>query len=373
MRRNFWIALLAALCLPVLYHPPALAQTAPEEDGAAITALVAAMEQAVLEQDRDAYLLLVDFSDPIFASEHTYWIDDWASGDPLDRFSMTVADLQVAGDAAEGWLSIRWAMLPDTSYRLAEYPARFVRGEDGAWRYAGEAWVPVETDHFLVRAFPGMEDAADQLIAALPDIYDHATTSLDYDPEAIIEIKLYPDQDTLGASIALSLPPIAGWNEPGESLKMLAEAGEIPSRAVLAHELTHFLTFDMAGTSHGHFPWWVEEGIAQVVSEKYRAEEWPFGQVAFVWDLFSQGRLAPWDQISNYEETPVQLWRYVYPQGYTFVRYVTETFGDSKRNAWLRDMAGSMDLGEATEAAFGKTFAELDQGFPVWLEENTPG
>ncbi|MBN2306251.1 MAG: hypothetical protein JXQ72_17345 [Anaerolineae bacterium] len=368
IRRTRFVLNLVLILILLLAVLPVAAQSDTGDDADAIRALVAAMEDAVIDRDRATYETYVDWSDPVFASEHTYWINDWAGSDPLDRFSMSVDAIQVDGDTATGSMMLQWALLPNTSYRIAEFPVQFTLSDDGQWYYAGEAFVSVEAEHFLVRATPGMENVATELIKALPDIYTHATASLDHTTDAIVEIKLYPDANALGAMIALSLPPIRGWNEPGESLKMLVEEGTLPSSGVLAHELTHFLTFDMAGTTRGLYPWWLMEGIAQVVSEEFREEDnWGADQIAYIRDLYLQGELAPWDQISDFEETPVNLWRLVYPQGYVFTRYVTEVYGERQRNNWLRDMAGDLDIDAATEHTLGLTFEELDQGFGEWL------
>lgn len=356
------IALFAAL--------PLYAATAQTDDESAIYALVEAMARAVEQQDREAYLSYVELSDPIFASEHTYWVDDWANGEPLDRFQMLASHVEVDGDTATADLQVKWAVLPDTSYRRAGYPVRFVRDAEGGWLFAGEAWETVETGQFIVHAFPGMEEAVDTLVEALPGIYEHATSSLDHTPKTRVEIKLYDTRDNLGATIALSLPPISGWNEPGESLKMLVEEGNAPSSAVLAHELTHYLTFDMANTSYGHYPWWLAEGISEYIASEYWDQARLDDRMTIVRTLFAQGEQAEWDLISDYETTPVELWRYVYPQGYVFARYVTETYGADDRNAWLWQMAGDADLDAASQAVFGVSFEALDQDFRAWLAES---
>lgn len=51
-----------------------------------------------------------------------------------------------------------------------------------------------------------------------------------------------------------------------------------------------------------------------------------------------------------------------------FVVYVTEAFGPDERNAWLKDMAGEMDLDAASRAALGTPFETVDRGFRAWLE-----
>jgi hypothetical protein len=66
----------------IVPFPQALTYTGPSE----IAELVASMQAAVEAADRDAYLALVDLSDPRFALEHTRWADDWAGANPVDQY-----------------------------------------------------------------------------------------------------------------------------------------------------------------------------------------------------------------------------------------------------------------------------------------------
>lgn len=375
-RRFVWVWLIIALTLVGLLALAMLSDSAaaqddapaPAGDEAALHTLVEAMEAAVRAEDRDAYLHTVDLSDALFRSEHTYWIDDWTDGAPLDRFSLDLTDVRVDGDRAVGTLSMLWARRPDVSYRKADFPALFTRDAAGEWRFAGGAWHTLETERFLVHVFPGMEPVGAELIAILPAIYDHVVTSVGYAPDTVMHIKLYDHPDDLGALTALSLPTISGWNEPGESLKLLVLPGESPSAAVIAHELTHFLTFEMAGSTHGSYPWWLMEGIAEYVASAYWSTDDDDRRIDAVQMWAAADTLAPWDQISDFEATPVDLWRYVYPQGYAFVRYVSEVYGEDARSAWLAALAGENAVLEvATETAFDTTFDALSADFMRWL------
>ncbi len=359
-------AVLLALLGWAMFRDSAAAQDGAGADEAAIDAVVEAMAQAVATQDSAAYLALVDLSDPVFASEQRYWAEDMADAGPFDRFALRVDQIAVEGDAATARLDILWALLPDTSYREAALPVRFVRTADG-WRYAGEVWALLETDRFRVYALPGLEPVAQQVMAALPGLYDYVADHLDYSTFSVMQIKLYDTQDALGAAVGLSLPPILGWNEPGESLKLLVENGEPPTDATLAHEMTHYLTFDMAGTTHGGYPWWAEEGISDLIASHY----WPQGraqrQIETVRAARERGALPEWSAIADLEATPVALWRYVYPAGYAFLRCLTETYGESARNDWLRALADSPDLDAASQRAFGTSFEALNSAFLTWL------
>jgi hypothetical protein len=368
---SIWIIitllLLAMMALALFIVPP---DAGAQDDEADLHTLVAAMEQAVLDQDRSGYLALVVLSDPVFAREHTYWVEDWMGPGAVSDFELALDDLSVADDSATGRLRITWKLRSDYMTQKASLPARFVRAEDGAWRYAGEAWTTFNYDRFQVHAAPGLEDVAESLSGLLPELYGHVTGSLDHTPENVVQIKLYASPSALTAATALSLPTIRGWNEPGESLKLYVRPGTPAANLhpVLAHELTHFLMFDLADTSHGSYPWWLAEGVAEYVASAYGDESAPAGLRGQVAGWLEADALADWNMISDFEETPRELWGMVYPQGYAFVCYVSETFGDAARNEWIRLMAVEMALDEATQAAFGMPFEELDQGFHVWLQ-----
>ncbi|MCC7451208.1 MAG: collagenase [Anaerolineae bacterium] len=344
-----------------------VATTDRQPDTTAINTLMANMQQAVLAQNRALYLAYVDRTDPVFWLEHSRWADDWSKKQVVTAFSLSVQKLAVTGRDATADLTMQWATTENRA-RTAQYPVRFRQGNDGVWRYAGEAWTTLETEHFRVRALPGLEGVAQELVGELPAVYDHVTSSLNFKPAAVNEIKLYPTAAALGANTLLSLPPISGWNEPGEALKLFTRPGSAPPKATLAHEFTHFISFEMAGTAHSRMPWWLEEGIAEYVGSQFWSDARQQARLNQVKKLAADNRLAAWDTISDFENTPVELWQYVYPQGYAFVRYVTETYGKQKRNNWLTAMAKDKRLPDATTSALGVSFDDLNAAFVAWLK-----
>jgi hypothetical protein len=120
----------------------------------------------------------------------------------------------------------------------------------------------------------------------------------------------------------------------------------------------------MAGVKHSHMPWWLEEGIADFVGSHFRRLDRRLEQVR-TWAL--TGELVSWEKISDFNNTPVELWKYVYPQGQIFVRFITETYGVKLRNQWLKAMAANSDLEQATRTVFNKPFSALNHDFLDWL------
>ena len=348
----------------------------PSAGRAEIPGLVAAMEAAVLAGDRDAYLALVDLSDPVFALEHTRWADEWSGPSPVADYSLQLGEtVLIHDDDAEAELTVSWALEGATDSRTATFPARFTK-DAGGWRYAGEAWVERVVPHFLIKVAPGLETAFDVISGDLPRLYERVTTALDHTPAGSMEIKVYSDPADLVANTLLSLPDILGWNEPGEALKLQVASyqpldPDVPVLSgVIAHEFSHFIGFDRAGTQRSRMPWWLDEGLATFVSTEFEGPD-ARDRLAQVIAWHEAGQLADWDAMAVFEEAPRDLWQYAYPQGYAMVRYITEAYGEEARNRWLAAMATEMDIDQATSAILDLTFDDLDAGFRAWLSAQT--
>ncbi|HUG30934.1 MAG TPA: hypothetical protein VMQ65_10530 [Candidatus Limnocylindria bacterium] len=375
-----FVALLTVGCLPIASETPAASVPAPSQVATSpspwlaaakeIGALVNSMAAAVLAGDRAGYLALVDLSNPTFALEHTRWVDDWSGSNPASEYALEISELVIDDYEATGQMAVNW-LIPGTGEyeypRTTSYQVRFTGGP-GAWRYAGEDWVVTQVEHFRIQVAPGLDGSVPAIVDDLPSVYDDVTAALEYAPASSIELKLYAGPEVLVANTLLSLPPILGWNEPGEALKLRLRPDNASLTPVIAHEFVHFLCFDRAGTQRTRMPWWLDEGVAGYVAEAF---EGPVlgDRLDQVVAWHEAGELADWRDMAVFEETPQSLWQFVYPQGYAMVRYVTERYGASVRNAWLASMATEMTIDEATPAAFGLSFDELDASFRDWLAD----
>lgn len=348
---------------------PAMSPAASADAAAAIEAMVQAMAAAVASGDRAAYLANLDLTDPVFALEHARWVADWAGPHPVITYSLGVDGLRLdaTAGAATGRLTATWTIEGFEAPRSATWDAGFTGGP-AAWRYAGEVWTATETDHFRLLVAPGVVGAEAAILPVLPDVYDLVTSTLAYAPAGSMQIKVYADSTALVANTLLSLPLIRGWNEPGEALKLFFELGDESVIGVVAHEFTHFILFDRAGTQRTRMPWWLDEGTASFVARAMGEPiAGPDEQLQLVAGWVATGELAAWTDMAVFEETPLELWKYVYPQGYAMVAFVTDAYGSSKRNAWLAAMATEMTIDTATPAVLGVTFDALDAAFRAWV------
>ena len=335
---------------------------------AQIEFLVESMAANVRVGNKADYLALVDLSDPGFALEHSRLADDWAGLHPVLDYTLDVDDLDIEGQSATAGLTATWTN-SEGDPRTATWLAAFSRAA-GGWRYAGEVWETTVVPHFEIKIAPGLDDQLRTVTKDLPAVYDHVTDALDYVPSAPLVIKLYPDGPALAANTLLSLPDVRGWNEPGEALKLRVDPEDPYMTPVIAHEMTHFATFDRAGTRRTKMPWWLDEGLATYVARKFDTVQSNTDsalEAVAAWQ--AEGTLVEWDRMAVFETTPLELWRNVYPQGYAMVRFVSQRFGRDARNEWLAKMATEMDIDAATPAVLGLSFDDLDAAFREWLTQ----
>jgi hypothetical protein len=391
--------MLSALCIALGGHPLAAWADRPQ-----VEAVVAQMQAAVLAHDSAGYLKLIDTRSPEFMQEQTNWAADLRKHPPSTFSLVLEPDAPDALDAhvntsdpddaprrdqdvAEYTLVMTWSLAstdpaaPPTR-RFVRIPARFTRDPAlNTWRYAGEAWRVVTSDehreptdpdpakhdnHHRARCLylPGFRDAALRVVDILPGIRDHVHAGFELTVDHVQEVKLYPDQALLQASIYLSYTePLGGWNEPGESIKLhvlpRTSAGEL--RLLLAHEYAHVATFAM-GPNATSMPWWILEGAAELAAERYssRSSTTADRARAFVRAKLKAGTLVPWAPLSDFRAVPGELYDHVYKQGHDFVGFVSQRFGRTRRNDWLRHLSTGASLNDATLAAFAMPFDEID-------------
>ncbi|MBK7404365.1 MAG: hypothetical protein IPJ41_06940 [Phycisphaerales bacterium] len=353
---------------------PALVGAAPVDDQA-IDALIERMEHAVLAADADAYLACVDQAEAEWAKEQTNWAADLAGHAPEDFDIALQGDLS-SPDGTDGWvvgdIRMSW-QIPGSPRRSVTFPASFMkRGE--SWLYAGEAWQRVQSsdgENVVLYLDDSLHDVAEKVIGMMPEIREHVDEGFETHLDHPQVIKLYADMRHLQQSIYLSYEDsLGGWNEPGEAIKVLADAdtGARTLRVLLSHEYGHVATFTFGPGVSDNFPWWVAEGVAELAAEKYAGPRATAGEDEMVRAWAATGGLADWADMADFRQTPLRLQPNVYVQGHHFVGWLSERFGRAARNTWLRALADGQGLDEATRTAFGDSFEDLDHAWRASLQ-----
>ncbi len=347
------------------------------DDDAAIAALLDRMEAAVLAADAEGYLACIDQSEAEWAREQINWAADLAGHTPesceMELTSPLATDEYAAEGARTADLRISW-QLPEGRERHVEFPARFTLAESGDWLFAGEAWSTIASadgQNFVLYLEEDLHDTAMKVIEVMPEIREHVDEGFESRLDHPQVIKLYTDMGHLQESIYLSYTdPLGGWNEPGEAIKIIADPrmGVRGLRNVLAHEYGHVATFTYSPDASNNIPWWAAEGVAELAAEKYagRGGRDRVDEVVRAWA--KADRLADWADMADFRKTPPNLQGHVYTQGHQFLGYISERFGRSPRNQWVRLLAEGTEIEAATREALGLGFEELDTQWRASLQ-----
>ncbi len=338
-----------------------------------VNQVLESMQQAVSDRDAGAYMSLVDPSDPVFATEQRAWFAD-LQRDLVEDIQFSIAwnepvRLQSDGSAIAP-IEITWHVLTEELDRHYAYNARFapLGSVTGQWAFVGRAWDVnlLETQGVRVYADQQHEQLAKLAESRAVEIRDviaenlQAQTGADSGIAEIV-IKVFPQMSGLQASIYLSyIHGLSGWNEPGESIKILGKKDFDQSwiDPLLAHEIGHAVSFEF-GPEINNAPWWTLEGIAEVAAGLFRdSRESKNRRIA---TLAQKDDLRDWDLLADFKGEARNHARYVYLQGWSMIDYIDRTQGVEQRNLWFARLGQGDSIDQASKAVFGFSFDKLDQ------------
>jgi Peptidase MA superfamily len=337
-----------------------------------VNQVIESMHEALVNADTGAYMALVDPSDPVFATEQRAWISDLQTH-PVNDPQISIAwnePVRLLDDGrAVAPIEIEWHIEGEELNRHLAYDALFkpVGSSNGQWIFVGRHWdiELLDTPGVRIYADKVHEEIALLAQSRVPQLRDTIADNMGQDLDLSnlqeVVVKVYPEMSSLQASIFLSYSdPLAGWNEPGESIKILGRE-KLPQNRLdplLAHEIGHAVSFEF-GDEIINAPWWTLEGIAEVAAGLFR-DSWDRKNKQIV-KLAKDDNLRPWPLLADFRGEANNHARYVYLQGWSMVDYIDRTYTVEKRNAWFTQLASGDTLEEATPKALGITFDQLDK------------
>ncbi len=121
-----------------------------------------------------------------------------------------------------------------------------------------------------------------------------------------------------------------------------------------AHEFTHLLVADAAGSAYGQVHTWLNEGLA-VYSEGRRDTEFDI----YVRTAIRNDEVPALSSLRTYSGTPQETLRN-YGLGNSAVTYMLDTYGNAKMAQLFEALRTMHNLERALEASYGITIAELN-------------
>jgi len=111
---------------------------------------------------------------------------------------------------------------------------------------------------FTIYYLDGQENVANHVLEDTKDIVELYSSTFGWQPETI-NVKLYDSMQELNATIPWTRA--GGWNEKGESYKLIANTTEEAKFALLSHELTHTFLSDLTNDNASLY---LQEGLATI-------------------------------------------------------------------------------------------------------------
>ncbi len=121
-----------------------------------------------------------------------------------------------------------------------------------------------------------------------------------------------------------------------------------------AHEFTHLLVADAAGSAYGQIHSWINEGLA-VYSERQESTEFN----RYVRRAIQNDEVPPLSSLRTYSGTPVETLRN-YGLGHAVVAYMLDSYGPQKMVELFTALRSMHNFEKALQASYGLTISELD-------------
>ena len=207
------------------------------------------------------------------------------------------------------------------------------------------------------------ENRANQVLEVATDTYAHMGPILGVELTQPMNLVVYSDY----ADMRVALPPKS--RVAAQQLRTLGQAFTTERTLLVdgssdvfagdnilsttAHEFTHLLVADAAGTAYAQVHTWLNEGLA-VYSEGDNTE---FG--LYVNTAVRNDSVPPLASLRTYAGTPRETLRN-YGLGHSAVTYMLDTYGQEPMTELFASIRTLHNFEKALEAAYGLTILELD-------------
>ncbi len=239
------------------------------------------------------------------------------------------------------------AAVGTTPAQVGEFGRNKTTSEMHDWRY-------VQTPHFDIYFYEGMEDLARIATTIIEEAYEQISASLDYRVRNRIPIMLF--RSRLGFSETHVTSGLIGEGTGGltEFLKnriAVPFEGSYPMfRHVLHHELTHAVQNDMlygrdvlSGVQQSDIPLWFVEGLAEYESTPWTAESDMWMRDAVINDYL---------QLNGY---------FAYKGGQSIMYYIAEVYGPGKIAQINHRLRSFSRFGSTMQAILGVDMEEFGE------------
>ncbi len=214
-------------------------------------------------------------------------------------------------------------------------------------------------DVYYYRHNGDSERRANEVLATAVDTYEFMAPALGVELTEPMSIVVYSDYNHMLEALqpasrvaARQLRTLGKAHTNERSLLVDGSMDNILSTA--AHEFTHLLVADAAGSAHTGVHTWLNEGLA-VYSERDPRNDFQY----YLDRSVSQDDVPPLTSLITFAGTPAETLRN-YGQGHSVVAYMIGAYGPERMAALFANLPTVRSTEKAIENAYGLTIHELD-------------
>jgi hypothetical protein len=240
-------------------------------------------------------------------------------------------------------------------------------------RYKGFCWHIIETEHFEIYFTPEIEELAVKCSVWAESAYRKLSSHLKMDVERKIPFILFASHyDFQQTNIILEMieTGVGGFAEVFKFRIVIPFTGSYSNlKRTITHELTHIFCYQLLYGSllESIFsnqmvtppPLWFIEGLAE-----YEAGEMSPEAEMVLRDAVIEGGLIPIDELVNFSK--VGNLYLAYCQSHSFVKYISERYGEEKLSLMLRKFAGRVSLERVIKSSLDTNLQDLER---AWIRE----
>ncbi len=326
-----WLMMLLGIsgCTGGMYGLSAIQNKIPKDWQADIRELVRLQESAVLSGSSGDYMQTIDARDPYYWQEQQHWFSDAANFVRGKKYRRTVcAFLKREGN--DEVVALVEQQIGNGERELGvRVPIRFRRTPEG-WKDADLPFLETRGSRTVVKVtHPRLIPLAEELANVSDDAQKRLSTLYGWKAQQPVTLKLYGKKGWFLQSVKWSLPDWAGgWNEYGESIKLLvdehigiSEAAKRFYHSAIIHEMVHKMLGEL---THDNAAYWLHEGLAE--------------QTSALWDQIQENDALPaiprserwsWPALAaiNPEELPAAKAVRYYQQSRLVTAFLLERYG----------------------------------------------
>lgn len=279
-----------------------------------------------------------------------------------------------------------------------------LRSQPESFNHPELRWRTIETEHFLIHYHQGTARTANVVARIAEEVYPYITRLYQYEPDGKIEFIIRDTDDYSNGGAYFFDNKIEIW---AENLDYILRGTHNWLRDVVTHEFTHIISlqkalkfgrkipamwFQVFGYEEERrpdvirgfpnvlisypisgvvIPVWFAEGVAQFQSPSKRYDYRDSHREMILRDRVITNRLLDFKEMGVFGKNSIGN-ESAYNQGFAFVKYLSENFGDSvvKKISAAASSPGVVNFNSVLKKATGQSGDVLYRQWKQYLKEN---